>query len=499
MPTHLKPRIIGYRKNGAPIWLGQGGAPTIDELVMAIEVEEEQTQRRHDRYNAEVKDILNRAKAEGRPNLTAEEDADVESAFQNKERAKNELSGIRKKLENARRVQREERENEKAAQTRTVDPKTSAAQKPAYDQVARIGNEERTYHRGNSGKGGLFVRDVVRQFLFRDMEADNRLARHMQEERVERGQYLQRASNTGNFAGLVVPQYLTEMYAPAIAALRPFADICNKHDLPADGMTVNISRITTPTQVQLQASENVDVGGTDIDDTLLTENVLTAAGKAILSRQAIERGTGIEDVTMSDLQRRFATTLDSTLITQATTGLSALGVSVAYNDATPTGAELYPKILGALAGGEAALLAQAIPNFIVMHSRRWHWLSSQMTSTWPLINQPGYGVQAAGISTGVGYNQGVRGILPNGLLVVVDNNIGTTLGAGTEDEAYVVASDECHLWEDPNAPQFIRADQVQSATLGVQLVLYGYFAYSFRRYASAVQKINGTGMIAPVF
>jgi hypothetical protein len=90
-------------------------------------------------------------------------------------------------------------------------------------------------------------------------------------------------------------------------------------------------------------------------------------------------------------------------------------------------------------------------------------------------------------------------VLPNGLSVVVDNNIGTTLGAGTEDEAYVVPARECHLWEDANAPLFIRADQPKAANLGVLLVLYGYFAYTFSRYANAMQKINGTGFIAPVF
>src|SRR6266702_1380463 len=99
-------------------------------------------------------------------------------------------------------------------------------------------------------------------------DAADRLARHMSEEQVERGQYLERAAGTGAFAGLTVPQYLTDLYAPATAALRPFADICNRHELPAQGMTVNISRITTATSVALQASENAAVSETNIDDSL---------------------------------------------------------------------------------------------------------------------------------------------------------------------------------------------------------------------------------------
>jgi hypothetical protein len=108
--------------------------------------------------------------------------------------------------------------------------------------------------------GGDFERDVAAAF-FGDYEAQGRLSRHMAEEKVERGDAIARAANsqevraagTGAFAGLTVPQYLTDLYAPATAAMRPFADACNKHVLPESGMTVNLSRITTSTSAALQA------------------------------------------------------------------------------------------------------------------------------------------------------------------------------------------------------------------------------------------------------
>jgi hypothetical protein len=371
---------------------------------------------------------------------------------------------------------------------------------PAYDGVARVGQEARTYSPDTDKRGKSFLNDITRQFLFNDPAANERLSRHMQEERVERSEYLERATDTAAFTGLVVPQYLTDLYAPATAALRPFADICNKHELPASGMTVNISRVTTASSVALQASENAAVSETNMDDTLLTIPVLTASGQQTISRQAIDRGTGIEDVTLSDLFRRYSTNLDSTLITQATTGLSAVAQAVAYTDATPTAAELYPKILNANSNVEAALLAQAVPDYAIMHSRRWNWLQSQVGPNWPAFAQPKLDPQSMGANFGVGYNKGVRGMLPNGLLAVVDNNISTILGAGTnEDEIYVVPSDECHLWEDPQAPVFIRAEQTKAANLGVLLVVYGYFAYTFSRYANGTAKIGGTGLVVPVF
>ncbi|WP_433537593.1 hypothetical protein ACQPZK_07560 [Micromonospora sp. CA-249363] len=468
----------------------------VTELIQSLEVELKMAERDRERANTEIVHIIERGKADNRSNASEDEEKQVRELTAKREQAKKEIETVKARLETARAAAADQEANEKAYGERSA----TGAAKPAYDRVARVGTEERTYRKDTDRKGSQFVRDLANQFLYRDAEADHRLSRHMQEERVERGQYLERAAGTGNFSGLVVPQYLTEMYAPTVKALRPFADICNKHDLPEKGMTVNISRITTGSSVALQASENSAVSETNMDDTLLTENVQTAAGQQTLSRQAIERGTGTEEIVMNDLFRDYATKLDSTLINQATTGLSAVAQAIAYTDASPTGEELYPKMLAANSAVETALLAQATPSHIVMHPRRWHWFQSQLMSKWPMIAQPFVPAQSVGTNNGEGYSKGIRGVLPNGNLVVVDANIATNLGAGTnEDEIYVVAADECHLWEDPNAPVFIRAEQAAAASLGVLLVMYGYFAYSFRRYTNGVAKIGGTGLVTPTF
>ncbi|MBK3575128.1 hypothetical protein JHN63_15165 [Streptomyces sp. MBT65] len=395
------------------------------------------------------------------------------------------------------------REDQIAALQARTTPAANRA--PAYDNVHRVGQEERTYRPDEDRRGANFERDVAAAFLG-DYEAQGRLARHMVEERVERGDQLvrtdgqqQRAAGTGAFAGLVVPQYLTDLYAPAAAARRPFADACRPHDLPPQGMTVNLSRITTSTSTALQASENTAVSETDIDDTLLPVSVQTNAGQQTLSRQAIERGAGVEPVVLDDLFRRYGTTLDSTLLNQATNGLTNVATTVAYTDGTPTVAELYPKVIEGLSGVESALLDMATgDNIAVMHSRRWYWMQNAMASTWPMITQPGIVAQTLGVNYATTYGSGVRGVLPNGTPVIVDNNVGTTLGAGTEDEIYLADRQECHLWEDPNAPMYIRAEQPKLASLGVLMVVYGYFAYTHARYAQA-RKIAGTGLIAPTF
>ena len=376
-----------------------------------------------------------------------------------------------------------------------------AAPKPAYDEVARVGAEARTYSPGSDPKGQTFLRDVALSAISPFGQSRERVERHMREEQVERGDQLARAAGTGAFAGLVVPQYLTDLVAPAAATARPFANICSKHSLPADGTTVSISRITTATSAAAQSSENLAVSETNIDDTLLTETMFTVAGQQTLSRQAIERGTGTEEVTLNDLFRRYHSALDAKLLNDATTGLTNVAQSVAYTDASPTAAELYPKVLNAQSNLEAVMLDQGVGDlYAVMHSRRWAWMQSQVGTSWPFIGQPGYAAQQGGANYATGYGDNVRGILPNGIKVIVDNNIATNLGGGTnEDEIYVVNSAELHLWEDASAPVFIRAEQPAAASLGVLLVVYGYAAYSFRRYTNGHQKIAGTGLVTPTF
>ncbi|MGW4852216.1 phage major capsid protein [Streptomyces sp. NPDC004288] len=388
------------------------------------------------------------------------------------------------------------REEEIAALSARVTP--AATRAPAYDRVARVGAEERTYRPDEDRRGAGFQGDVLGAFLG-DYEASARLARHMQEERVERGTQI-RAVGTGAFAGLVIPQYLTDMYAPLARANRPFADACRRRPLPAQGMTVEISRVTTGSSVDNQTAENAAVADQDMDDTALSIPVRTAAGQQTASRQSIERGSGVEDVILDDLFRAYGSRLDSTMLNAATVGLSNVATAVAYTDASPTTAELYPKVIEGLSGVEAALLDQASgDNLAVMHSRRWYWMQNAMGASYPLITQPGVVAQTLGANYAEAYGRGVRGILPNGTPVIVDNNIATNLGAGTnEDEIHLVDRQECHLWEDPDAPVYIRAEQPKAGNLGVVMVVYGYYAFTFQRQPHA-RKIAGTGLITPVF
>ena len=481
---------------------------TFPDLIREHELRRDLERERSSKAVDAVRRIHDRAKAERRAKLTSAETQEFDALVKAQEHANEAAQRADLELEELRAMFRTESENDALLATRAPDS-TGEASRPAYDRVARVGSEERTYHRGNDrGRTGQqFLWDVVRAATHQDPGAIERLARHQREEQVERGQYLTRAAGSGAFAGLVVPQYLTDLYAPAVAAMRPFANVCAHHDLPPDGMTVNISRITTATSVALQASENSAVSETNIDDTLLTENVQTAAGQQTLSRQAIERGTAVEDITLADLYKRYATTLDSTLLNQATTGLAPVSTSQTYTNATVDTTAIpaaWKAVIQALNTVEGVLLGQAPVSHVIMNNRRWNWFTAAVSASWPVIAGTNVPPTSWGMQLTNEYGPSVRAVMANGLKVVVDANVSTTCLAqattgGTQDHMYVVAADECHLWEDPDAPVFIRADQPAAASLGVLLVVYGYMAYSFRRYSGGSVVVNGTGLATPSF
>jgi len=368
----------------------------------------------------------------------------------------------------------------------------------------QVRKEERQYGPANERRGVSFLRDVMNAQTRGDWEAQQRLSRHMQEERIERADALasleSRDVGTGAFAGLTVPQYLTEMVAPATKNMRPFADVCARHPLGSDGMTVEISRVTTASGTAVQATEGATVQETDMDDTLLSVPVRTISGQQDISRQAIDRGTGIDSIVVQDLMGEYHTTLDSQILNGAGTSGTHLGViatvgnvAVTYTDASPTAAELYPKLADLIQQIQAATNA-GLSHF-VMHPRRWWWFATQLASTFPLlqINGP----QQVGQVGERSYAGAGAAVL--GATVVLDRNIPTDSGAGTEDPLVGVDASECHLWEDASAPLLIRAEQPGAGSLQVKFVVYGYSAFTAGRYPLATGEILGTGQAAPTF
>ena len=361
-----------------------------------------------------------------------------------------------------------------------------------------VTNEPLTYTEEN--RSVSFFQDLYNSQYNGDIEASDRIRRHRQEMAVE-----QRDGSTANYAGLVVPQYLTELAAELSRVGRPFADQCTSLPLPDSGMTINISRVTTGSSAAMQASENDAVSETDIDDTLLTADVRTIAAGQQVSRQAVERGTGIDALIAADMMGAVATVLEDQVLNGSGSSGNMLGLSnisginsVTYTDGSPTGAELYSKIVDGIQQINSNRFAGA--DLIVMHPRRLAFLQAETDSSGRPLVVPTQNVPQNALGTGPVAGYGVTGASVAGLPVVTSGKISTAAGSGgNEDVIFIVRRGDMLLFEDAGQPAMVRMDQTAGLNLTVTLVAYQYACFIGGRYPASVSMISGTGLVAPTF
>lgn len=345
-----------------------------------------------------------------------------------------------------------------------------------------------------------FFRDVYNSQMNHDPQAQARISRHSEEMKVE-----YRDGSTSNYAGLVVPQYLTDLAAELARAGRPFANLCTSLPLPDNGMTINISRVTTGSTAAAQATENSAVSEQDIDDTLLSVDVRTIAGQQDISRQALDRGTGIDALIMADLSGAIATTLDDGIINGAGTSGTLLGIknisginAVTYTDGSPTVGEFYPKLLDAIQKINSNRYAG--PDLIVMHPRRAAWMAAGVDGQSRPLVLPDVNVPSNAMGTGPLAGYGSTGMQVAGIPIVTDANIQTDAGSGNnEDNVFVVRRADMLLFESAGAPMMVRMDQTLGGNLTVKMVAWQYACFIGGRYPAAISMISGTGLVAPSF
>jgi len=362
----------------------------------------------------------------------------------------------------------------------------------------RITGEPDLYVRG--GTNGLLI-DMYRAQIHHDPAAIERLARHRQHEETRAGTT---GSVGGPAGGLMPPQFLTDLWAPVLRAGAPFRRMCRQLPLPSSGTRFEITKGVQKLDTAAQAAEGDAVADQTGTTTDLDVNVKTIAGQTTVSRQQLERAVvGMEELWYGDMGQDYFTGLDGQLVNGAGTSGTHKGVipsvtggnTVAYTDASPTAVESLLKIAD---GIQRITTGRFLPpDLIVMHPRRWGWYTAAVdTSGRPLLgvetdarNVVGHGEAAA---TGI-----VGSIL--GIPVLVDANVPINLGAGTNEDAIIIAvTDDLLLWEENGGqPRELRIEIPSS--LEVTLAVYGYSAFTAERYVAGIASIEGTGLVTPTF
>jgi hypothetical protein len=293
---------------------------------------------------AKAEAVVSAAQADARE-LTAEEDVEITSA----------LADVRSLDEQIEKHTELEKRSAEAAELRKENKFDDAV------GGAVVKSEARTY---SPQAETSFIRDAYAAQFNNDYSAQQRLARHMNEEKIER-----RDVTSANFAGLIVPQFLTELAAPFARAGRPSLDVARKHQLARCRIDNLISKGNNWFSRQQNRLKAQQFKKPNMDDTKLDVSVVTVAGQQNVSRQSIERGTNIDSLVMADLVSAYHTNLDSLNVTTSATSLTnTITQVVTYTDASPTVAELYPKLADCIQRIQTNFFAG--PNFMLMHPRR---------------------------------------------------------------------------------------------------------------------------------
>ena len=386
--------------------------------------------------------------------------------------------------------------NLEAAKLRAEVASTDDTEVRAVGNVV-VTNEPLTYAQEN--RNTSFFADMYASQTG-DIDATDRIRRHRQEMAVE-----YRDGAVSNFSALVVPQYLTELAAELARAGKPFANECTKLPLPQDGMSITISRITTGASAAAQ-TENGAGSETDIDDTSLVCDVKTIASGQQVSRQAIERGSGVDTLIAADMAGAMAVTLEDQILNGSGSGVNLLGLTnvsgtnaITYTDGSPSVSELWPKIQDAIQQVNANRFLGA--DLIVMHPRRLGFLNAALDSSNRPIILPQSNVPQNAMGTGPAAGYGNTGVQIAGIPVVTSGKVTTSSGSGgNEDEIYVVRRSDMLLFEDASQPAFIRMEETAGMSLTLSYVSYAYYAASMgSRYPASVSVISGTGLTPPSF
>lgn len=463
---------------------------TLTELLASLRAQHDAAVQRREAAVTEAKSIAAQASTDGRTALNEDEDKRVAGLFEARDAASLEVDALATRMASVERAVKDE-------EVRAVkEGETSGAGVKAPVGRAHVTDPE-VFRRGAPASESYF------RHLYRAQQTGNResidlLARN-DKAMADSAEY--RALTTVDGAGgeFVPPLWMIQQYIELARAGRVAVDQLRQAALPGGTDTISLPRLATGTAVAEQATQNTAVQNTDATTNSVSATVATIAGQQVVSQQLLDQSPiNMDDILLADLAADYATKVDVFAINNNAAGkLGLLNVSgvnaVTYTDASPTPAELYPKVADAI---QQIHTGRFLPgDKILMHPRRWAWfLAALDTAGRPLVTPDAFNSIAQ--SGGAGVSQGRVGTL-QGLPVYVDPNIPITLGGGTEDKIIVLRSNDSIFFE--SSPKSETFRETYANQLSVLLRFYAYCAIHASRYPKSISVIGGTGLATPTF
>ena len=355
---------------------------------------------------------------------------------------------------------------------------------------AKVVSEPMTYGEHSERS---FVRDMINAQLRNDQGSWSALNRHMQEVAVERRDVSRTDGGIGEF---VPPLWLVDLYAGTLRAGRTTADRLTSMALPAGTDSINIPRITTGTDVGIQASDNAATTTQDMVTTSVAAPVRTISGYENVSIQTVEQSPlagGLDRMIFADLMQAYDARLNVQVINGVGTAGEMLGLlntvgigTVTYTAGTPTAAGFGTAFAQGLS--QVAKNRFSGAEAYILHPSIWYGLVGLSDSNGrpivvPNANGP---FNAAAVNGAPGAAMGPVGNIL-GVPAFLDPGIPTVSSA-----LPVIAAkfSDTILMESGMRTRVL--PDVLSANLTVRFQLYAYCAMA-ARYPAGIVKLQGTG------
>jgi Phage capsid family len=300
----------------------------------------------------------------------------------------------------------------------------------------------------------------------------------------------------------VPPLYLVDQWLKALRPGRATADRCRQYSLPAGTDAINIPGFNVPTQAGVQAIDLAGLPSRDWTERVVTGPVRTLAGNSDFSMQLLEQSSvQFDEIIYQDLMADINKQLDLQVLTGTGTSGQVQGLTtmagtnaITFTSGAPTVPLLYPFIGQGVSQVEKQRFASV--DTIVMHPSHWNWIASSLDGQNRPLVVPDAGFALNTVATiNTNAAEGVAGSI-FGIPVVLDANVPTNLGAGTNQAPILIGRfDDFWLYE--SAMRFRAYPGVLSGVLGMRLQAYEYFTFIGSRYPVSLSVINGTGQVVP--
>jgi HK97 family phage major capsid protein len=403
-----------------------------------------------------------------------------------------------------------ELEATEAAETRTAQVRVEAGEVGEQRSGGAQVTDPPVYVPGNVN-GNSYMRDLGMR-VARPMEsqaATDRLVRSSKAV-AEETRALGNTNGTGGSGGeFAPPTWLVNEWINLLRPGRVTADLFTKSPVPEGTSSISIPKLTGGTSVALQTTQNSTVAATDITTSFVSTGFATIMGKEVVSQQLLDQtALPFDQVISADLAAAYnaffgvqillgaGTGANNNAVLNGLTNATVLSANQSTIAASPTPAGFYSKANGMLSAFVTTRYAQ--PEVWLMHPRRWYWLMAQVDSTGrPLVVPQDVAVNPIGRNeAGVGVAGAVGSFL--GLPVVIDPNIPTNRGTGTnEDIVFLMKASDLWLFESTPRAEAFTAPYAES--LGILFRLYNYAGTILNRQSASIATLTGPGLAAPTF